>query len=77
MSNFYGRRGSKSVSLEGGDASEVDYKDLQTLMKFVTEVGKMVPRRITGVGAKSQRRLTHAIKLARYLALLPYCDSHR
>jgi len=56
---------------------EIDYKDLELLKKFITETGKIVPSRITGTKAKFQRRLGEAIKLARYLALLPYCDSHK
>jgi small subunit ribosomal protein S18 len=49
-----------------------DYKDPQTLRHFVTERGKIVPRRISGLTAKQQRALTRAIKRARIIALLPY-----
>jgi len=56
---------------------DVDYKDIELLKKFITETGKIVPSRITGTRAKYQRRLSNAIKLARFLALLPYCDSHK
>ena len=52
--------------------SEIDYKDVETLKKFVTERGKIVPKRITGTCAKHQRELTTAIKRARIVALLPY-----
>ncbi len=55
---------------------EVDYKDVNLLKKFITESGKIVPSRITGTKAIYQRQLAKAIKLARYLALLPYCDKH-
>jgi small subunit ribosomal protein S18 len=55
---------------------QVDYKDVNLLKKFVTESGKIVPSRITGTKARFQRQLAAAIKLARYLALLPYCDKH-
>lgn len=55
---------------------EVDYKDVNLLKKFITESGKIVPSRITGTKAIYQRQLSKAIKLARYLALLPYCDKH-
>ena len=55
---------------------EVDYKDINLLKKFVTESGKIVPSRITGTKARYQRQLSSAIKLARFLALLPYCDKH-
>jgi small subunit ribosomal protein S18 len=56
---------------------DVDYKDIELLRKFVTETGKIVPSRITGTRAKYQRRLTRAIKYARFLSLLPYCDAHK
>ena len=49
-----------------------DYKDPQTLRHFITERGKIVPRRISGLSAKQQRALTRAIKRARVIALLPY-----
>ena len=49
-----------------------DYKDPQTLRHFITERGKVVPRRISGLTAKQQRQLTQAIKRARMIALLPY-----
>lgn len=49
-----------------------DYKDPQTLRHFITERGKVVPRRISGLTAKQQRALTRAIKRARMIALLPY-----
>lgn len=49
-----------------------DYKDPQTLKHFITERGKIVPRRISGLTAKQQRSLTRAIKQARIVALLPY-----
>ena len=55
---------------------EIDYKDLSTLRSFITESGKIVPSRITGTKARYQRQLSRAIKLARYMALLPYCDQH-
>jgi small subunit ribosomal protein S18 len=50
----------------------IDYKDVDTLYKFITERGKILPRRITGVSAYYQRRLAKAIKLARHVALLPF-----
>lgn len=51
---------------------EIDYKDVDTLKKFVTDRGKILPRRITGVSAFFQKKLTKAIKQARYMALLPF-----
>lgn len=50
----------------------VDYKDIDKLKKYVTERGKIVPRRVTGACAKHQRQLTRAIKRARIIALLPF-----
>ncbi len=55
---------------------EIDYKDIYLLKRFITESGKIVPSRITGTKAKYQRQLTKAVKLARVLALLPFCDKH-
>ena len=52
--------------------SEIDYKDVETLSKYVTERGKILPKRITGTCAMHQRELTKAIKRARIVALLPY-----
>jgi small subunit ribosomal protein S18 len=51
---------------------KVDYKDVEKLRKYVSERGKIIPRRVTGNCAKHQRLLTEAIKRARYMALLPY-----
>ena len=56
---------------------KVDYKDVKLLEKFISETGKIVPSRVTGTCSRSQRQLAHAIRLARFLALLPYCDRHR
>ncbi|TBV81791.1 MAG: 30S ribosomal protein S18 [Desulfobulbaceae bacterium] len=53
----------------------IDYKDVKNLRSFLTERGKIVPRRIYGNCAKHQRQLTEAIKRARQIALLPYSGS--
>jgi len=50
----------------------VDYKDVRRLRGFVSDRGKIVPRRISGSCARHQRQLTHAIRRARSMALLPY-----
>ena len=50
----------------------IDYKDEKRLMRFVSEQGKIIPKRITGTCAKHQRQLVQAIKRARHLALLPF-----
>ena len=51
---------------------DIDYKDTDTLNKFITDRGKILPRRITGVSAYFQKRLAEAIKRARHMALLPF-----
>lgn len=52
----------------------IDYKDVDLLRKFITERGKILPRRISGLTAQQQRELTTAIKRARMIALLPYVN---
>jgi len=52
--------------------THIDYKDIETLKKFISERGKILPRRVTGTSAKYQRMLTVAIKRSRQIALLPY-----
>ncbi|WP_248562487.1 30S ribosomal protein S18 [Niallia sp. NCCP-28] len=52
--------------------SHIDYKDVDLLKKFISERGKILPRRVTGTSAKYQRKLTIAIKRSRTMALLPY-----
>jgi small subunit ribosomal protein S18 len=53
----------------------IDYKDTELLRKFMTERGKILPRRITGLTARQQRQLTTAIKRSRQLAMLPYVNT--
>jgi small subunit ribosomal protein S18 len=74
MSRYFRRRRYCRFTAEG--ITEIDYKDLNLLKAYVSETGKIVPSRITGTKAKYQRQLATAIKRARYLALLPYTDSH-
>ena len=64
----------KSCPFSGKNASPIDYKDVRTLSRFVSERGKMTPSRITAVSAKKQRELSTAIKRARFLALMPYVN---
>jgi len=52
----------------------IDYKDVDLLKKFITERGKILPRRLTGLTAKQQRDLTNAVKRARIVALLPFVN---
>lgn len=54
------------------DLEYVDYKDIEFLKQFINEQGKILPRRITGVSAKTQRQIARAVKRARHLALLPF-----
>ena len=74
MVGFQRRRKFSKFTAE--EAANIDYKDLQMLKGFIMESGRIVPSRITGTSARHQRRLSHAVKVARYLALLPYCDMH-
>lgn len=67
---FFRRRRGCPLSEKG--APEVDYKNVRLLSKFISERGKIMPRRITSVSAKKQRALSTAIKRARNLALLPF-----
>ena len=67
-----GRRRRKVCVFCGKENNEIDYKDVAKLRKYVSERGKILPRRITGNCAKHQRALTVAIKRARHVALMPY-----
>ncbi|WP_346795391.1 30S ribosomal protein S18 [Halomonas sp. Bachu 37] len=75
MARFFRRRKFCRFTAEG--VKQIDYKDLDTLKAYITETGKIVPSRITGTKARYQRQLATAIKRSRYLALLPYSDSHK
>lgn len=55
-----------------GPDEKVDYKDVRRLQRFLTERGKILPRRATGLTAKQQRQVARSIKRARLIALLPY-----
>ena len=65
------RRKKKCPFTEKG-VKHIDYKDTELLVRFITERGKILPRRITGVSARHQSLLTVAVKRARYMALLPF-----
>ena len=75
MARYFRRKKFCRFTAEG--IEEIDYKDLTTLKAYVTETGKIVPSRITGTKARYQRQLATAVKRARFLALLPYTDSHQ
>tara|TARA_Y100000817_G_scaffold28424_1_gene19978 strand:- start:390 stop:605 length:216 start_codon:yes stop_codon:yes gene_type:complete len=57
--------------------ADIDYKNTSLLRRYISESGKISPRRVTGASAKEQRRVNKAVKIARYLALLPFCDNHK
>lgn len=75
MSVYHRRK--KQCAFTSASIGEIDYKDVDTLKSYIMESGRIVPSRITGTCAKYQRQLSRAIKLARFLALLPYCDTHK
>lgn len=67
---FHRRR--KTCPFSGDAAPKIDYKDVRTLSRYISERGKIVPSRITAVSSKKQRELARAIKRSRFLGLLPY-----
>jgi small subunit ribosomal protein S18 len=71
-SRFNGRKRVKKVCWFEANGIEPDYKDIRIISRYITERGKIVPRRLSGVTAKNQRRLARAIKRARHLALIPF-----
>lgn len=75
MSVYFRRKKMNRFGSETG--VEIDYKDVNTLKNYISETGKIVPSRITGIQTRFQRQLAKAIKHARFLGLLPYCDSHK
>jgi small subunit ribosomal protein S18 len=74
MARYFKRKRFCRFTADG--VKEIDYKDLNTLKNYVSEAGKIVPSRISGTNARYQRQLSTAIKRARYLALIHYCDAH-
>jgi len=67
---FFRRKKTCPFSRPG--AKDIDWKDVRTLSRYVSERGKMIPSRITAVSCKKQRELAKAIKRARYMGLMPY-----
>jgi small subunit ribosomal protein S18 len=67
---FFKRK--KTCPFSGKNPQTIDWKDVKTLSRYVSERGKIVPSRITAVSNKKQRELAKAIKRARYMALMPY-----
>ena len=71
------RRQKKTCPITEAGIRYVDYKDERFLARFITDNGKILPSRLSGVDARHQRQLAVAIKKARYLALLPYTRGHQ
>ena len=69
----YRKRNRKTIKHNSAD---IDYKNLDLLKDYIMESGRIVPSRITNTSAKKQRSISKNIRLARFLSLLPYCDSH-
>ncbi len=67
-----GRRRRKVDYIAANHIDYVDYKDVDLLKRFISERGKILPRRVTGTSAKNQRKITVAIKRARIMGLLPF-----
>ena len=71
------RRPQKTWPFREGRTHYVDYKDDRSLGRFITDHGKILPSRLSGVCARHQRQLATAIKRARYLAIIPYIRGHQ
>ena len=70
------RNTNKFCRFTAEEVCQIDYKDIDTLKKYITEAGKIIPSRVTGTKSHYQKQLATAIKRARFLALLPYTDKH-
>ncbi len=70
-SSGFARR-AKRCPFTAAGVQDIDFKDIDTLTQFITERGKIIPRRITGVSYQHQKMLSKAVKRARYMALLPF-----
>ncbi len=67
-----GRRRRKVCFFTVNKIAKIDYKDTDLLKRFISDRGKILPRRVTGTSARYQRELTVAIKRARHMALIPF-----
>lgn len=72
MSQPFPQKKKSNCPFVAAGVKQIDYKDIETLRRFISERGKILPRRITGVSATNQLKLVAAIKRARYMALLPF-----
>ncbi len=70
--NMRGRRKKRTCEFCAEKATTIDYKNTNKLKRFISERGKILPRRVSGTCAKHQRAVTTAIKRARHIAILPY-----
>ena len=59
------------------DKNIIDYKNLGYIKKYISEAGKLIQSRVSGLTASEQRKMNKAVKTARFLALIPYCDNHK
>ena len=71
---FFKRK--KTCPFSGPNAPIIDYKDIKLLTRYITEKGKIMPSRITGVSKKKQKQLSNAIKRARFLSLISYTNKY-
>ena len=62
----------KPLTLTEGNSKDIDIKDTRLLSRFITERGRILPRKITGLSSQQQRMVTRAIKRARQMSLLPF-----
>ncbi|EON70901.1 MULTISPECIES: 30S ribosomal protein S18 [Lysinibacillus] len=72
-----GRKRRKVCYFTANNITHIDYKDVDLLKKFISERGKILPRRVTGTSAKYQRKLTSAIKVSRIMGLLPFVSEDK
>lgn len=71
----YSRR--KKFTKPDHEGGEISYQNVDHLKSYIMENARILPARITGADARTQRQITSQLKIARYLALLPYCDTHK
>ena len=67
----------RRLKMSNLDSKFINYKNIDLLKRYIAETGKIIPGRVSGVTSSQQRKITKAIKVARYMALLPYTDSHK
>ena len=75
--NLFFESKKRTCPLSNENSPKVDYKNVKLLSRFITEKGKIIPRRVTNVSSKKQKELSKAIKRARYLGLMSYTHKIR